>query len=248
LEERVRKAFEGAGVPLPIDEAGARVSGDETVFAKSFEVDEDSGVHFKARAGDVTVVGTDGPRVEVRVTKSGGSNVERKAQPVLFSKTGEGLTFLTTAPPGGRVKVACEIRVPRGLKKLEVSAESGRVKVQDFGGEVEVELGAGEVDIAATGAVRSRLGSGTTKVSYGGQREEAQEFAVTNGTVEVSFGGEPEASLKAETANGDIKLDGAFGGLKAEKRANGRMLEADLGGGGAPLAVRVTNGDIKLRS
>jgi len=247
LPERIKQAVAGVGVPLPIDEGGARVSGDETVFAQSFELDEDAGVSFKGRAGDVTVVGTDGPRVEVKIAKRGGSHAERSAQPVLFSKTDGGLSFFTMAPPGGRVKVACEIRVPRGLKRLEVAAEAGRVKVEDFGGEVDVELHDGEIDIAASGAVRSRLTNGRTKVTYDGPRDEPQEFAVTNGTVEVSFGGEPEASLKAETANGDIKLDGDFGGLESEKRAGGRRLEADLGGGGARLAVSVKNGDIKLR-
>ncbi|HLM58566.1 MAG TPA: DUF4097 family beta strand repeat-containing protein, partial [Pyrinomonadaceae bacterium] len=140
-----------------------------------------------------------------------------------------------------------EIKLPRELKRLQISSEAGDVKVSDFGGELEVELKSGDIEVAAEGPVRTKLTNGTTRVTYEGRREAAQEFSVVNGRVEVEFAEGSEATIRAETANGDIKTEGDIDGLVPERRGAGRRLEAQLGEGGGRLAAKVGNGDIKLK-
>jgi hypothetical protein len=246
LGERIKEALESVGVPLPLDESGATVTGTDTVFTQSYELDADSAFVVHAASGSVTVTGTDGDQVVVKVTKHGGSPQQREAARVLASKTDEGLTILTTPGQGGAVSVSYEIKVPRELRRLEVSAERGDIKVGEFDGSAVLNLTNGSISVAAAGEVRGRLTNGDINVTYTGRHEDAQEFTVVNGGVRVSFGDEPQVDLNAASTNGDIKVEGDLG-ADAEKRGNGRRLEAELGGGGAPLTLKVINGDIRLK-
>ncbi|MDT7688054.1 MAG: hypothetical protein QOE46_813 [Acidobacteriota bacterium] len=244
LGDRIKEALKG--VPLPLDESGATVSGTDTVLTETYDLDADSVLAVHAVNGSITVKGVDGDQTVVKITKHGGSPQERSTSPVLASKTDEGLTLLTAPALNGAVSVSYEISLPRNLHKLELSADRGDVKVNDFDGAVSLNLTNGNISVAASGAVRSRLVNGKTSVSYTGQHEEAQEFSVVNGDVEVSFGGEPEADVHAASTNGDVKVDDSFG-VKAEKRVAGHKLDTQFGGGGAPLTLKVVNGDIKLQ-
>jgi hypothetical protein len=246
INEQVREALGESGVPLPLDESGATVSGDKTVLNETYELDGDATVSFRGVSGDVSVTGWDEDHAEVKVTKSGGSADARRGVPVLMSKSDEGLSFITAAAPGGPVRVSYEVKLPRNLHQIEISAEKGDVKIKEFNGSVALNLTEGDISVSTSGAARVKLVNGKASITYNGHHEEPQEFTVVNGDVEVSFGGEPEANVKAESTTGDVKVDDTFG-VKAEKRAAGHKLDAQFGGGGAPLTIKVVNGDIKLK-
>ncbi|HEX7313399.1 MAG TPA: zinc-ribbon domain-containing protein [Pyrinomonadaceae bacterium] len=245
--EEAMKALKGHGIPLPLDESEAVVSGDDTTLTRTFEINSDL---FKAHfvAGNVTVVGADdADNAVVKIVKHGGSVQERAATRVLAGEFEEGVVLMSAATPGGRVSVSYEITVPReGLRKLELSAQKGDIKVSGFDGELDLNLTNGSASIDARGAVRSRVANGRTSVTYTGGHDEPQEFSVVNGDLEVSLPGEVSVDLKAASVNGRIEVDGALP-LKAEKRGPGQRLEGELGGGGAPLNVKVVNGNIRIK-
>lgn len=227
--ERIKEALKGRGVPLPLDESDAVVSGDDTVLTRTFELD--SGASFAAHvmSGDVTIVGGDADEAVVKVVKHGGSVEERASTPVLAAESEEGVTLLSV-PPGGRVSVSYEITVPRGLRQLEISVNKGDVSVREF-----------------AGAVRSKVVNGNTHVSLPAEgREGAQEFTVIKGDIEATVADGADADLKAEALKGDIELDEGFG-LRVERSAAGRRASGRLGGGGDALLFKVTDGDIKIR-
>lgn len=240
------KALEGHGIPLPLDESGAVVSGDDTTITRTFDLNSDASFKAHVITGDVTVVGSDdADETTLKVVKHGGSVQERASTQVLAAESEEGIMLVSTGA-GGRVSVSYELTVPRkGLHKLELSAQKGDIKVSQFDGELELNVTNGSVSVATTsGAVRSRVVNGKTSVTYDGRHEEDQEFTVVNGDIEVSLSGEPEVDLKAASTNGRVEVDGALP-LKSEK--GGRKVEAELGGGGAPLDVKVVNGNIRIK-
>lgn len=248
LPERIKKAMESAGVPLPVDEADAEVGDDETVISESYDLGAGATVSVKGMSGDVSVVGTDDEGVEVKITKRGGSPQDRGGVPVLYSKTDDALSFITAAP-GGRVKVSYEIQVPRGLRRLDLSVESGTVKVRDFRGAVEAEARNGALDIQTEGAAKGKVANGNVTIGYGvNAKSGPQEYTVTNGNAVAFFGAYPKAELKAETGNGAIEIDPTISAPSAEKRGGGMRAFGRMGEGGAPLSIKVVNGSIKLKN
>nr|MDQ3745718.1 DUF4097 family beta strand repeat-containing protein [Acidobacteriota bacterium] len=245
LSQQIKDAVKGAGVPL--DESGAAVSGTDTVVTKSFELGDDATFSLRGAGGDVTVTGTDGDQAEVKITKHGGSPQERSSAPVLFSQNDKGVSLVSAGSPPD-VKVSYEIKLPSGLRQLEINSDRGNVRVESFGGSVTVNVRQGDLEFRdVTGAVRSKLVNGSTRVFVGGEeREAAQEFSVVNGGIEASFAEGADAQLKAETVNGEISADERYG-LKVERRPAGRVASGQLGDGGQPLNLKAVNGDIKLK-
>ena len=247
LQERIKDAIGRAGVPLPVDEADAEVGDDETVISQSYTLGANATVGVKGIAGDVSVVGTDDEEVEVKITKRGGSPEERGRVPVLSSKTDDALSFITAAP-GGRVKVSYEIKVPRGLRRLDLSVESGTVKVSDFQGAVEAEARNGTLDIQTEGSAKGKVTNGNVMIGYGDNSKSGpQEYSIMNGKAVATFGDSPKAELKAETGNGTIEVDPGLE-LNAERRGGGMRAAGRLGEGGPPLTIKVVNGSIKLKN
>jgi len=248
LGKVIQEALKGHGVPLPLDEADAVVSGDDTILTHTFELDSDESFSTNIVNGNVTVVGSDdADEAVVRVIKHGGSVQERASTKVLAAESDAGVTLISAAAPGGRVSVSYEIKVPRrGLRKLQLSAQRGDIKVTEFDGELNLNVSNGNVSVASNGAVRSRVANGRTSVTYTGGQHEPQEFLVENGDLEVSLPGEPSVDLTVASTNGRIEVDDALP-VKVEKRGSGYRAEARLGGGGGPLNVKVVNGNIRLK-
>jgi hypothetical protein len=243
--ERIKEALKGHGIPLPLDESDAVVSGDGTTITRTYDLGPDGSFSTHVDSGNVTVVGSEeADEAVVKIIKRGGSVQERASARVLAAESEEGVTLVSAGAPG-RVSVSYEITVPRhGLRKLELSAQRGDIKVSDFDGELELNVSHGSVTVGTSGKVRSRVINGRTNVTYAGRHEESQEFSVVNGDLEVSLPGEPEVDLEAASTNGRVEVDGALP-LRAER--GGRKVEGELGGGGAPLSVKVVNGNVRLK-
>jgi hypothetical protein len=247
LGDRIKEALKTAGVPLPLDESGAVVSGDTTVLTRTYELGDDATFAVHAVKGSVTVTGTEGEAVVVKIIKHGGSAGERGAARVLESKTDEGLTLLT-APGGEAVSISYEVSVPRQLRRLEIEAARGDVRVSGFAGAVVSDVQMGEVEFRdVSGEVRSKVIKGNTRIFHGGaEREGAQQFSVVKGNIEATFADGASADLKAETLDGQIEADEGFG-LRVVKAPAGRYLAGRIGEGGEGLFFKVTNGDIRLK-
>jgi hypothetical protein len=249
LGERIREALKGHGIPVPLDESDAVVSGDDTTITRTYELNSDDSFSTHFVNANVTVVGSDeADEAVVKIVKHGGSVEARASTHVLAAESEEGVTFVNSNGPGGPVSISYQITVPRkGLHKLELSAQKGDIKVSEFDGELDLNVTNGSVSVSANGAVRSRVTNGKTSVTYVGRHDEPQEFSVVNGDVEVFLTGSGQAvNLKAATTNGRIEVDNMIA-VKAEKRGSGYRAEAELGGGGAPLNVKVVNGNIRLK-
>ncbi len=247
LGDRIKEALKTAGVPLPLDESGAVVSGDTTVLTRTYELGDESAFAVHAFKGSVTVTGADGDSVVVKIIKRGGSAAERGGARVLESKTEEGLTLLT-APASDAVSVSYEVSLPRNMRRLEIEADKGDVRVSGFAGAVVADVKMGEVEFRdVSGEVRSKVIKGNTKIfQSGAEREGSQQFSVVKGDIEATFAGDANADLKAETLDGDIEVDDAFG-LRVERGNAGRHLAGRLGDGGEALLFKVTDGDIRLK-
>ena len=247
LGDRIKKAINDAGVPTPLDESGATVTGTDTVLTKTYEIDDDATFSLRGVGGNVTITGTDGDRAELKITKHGGSPQERSAARVLLSKTDDHLSLISAVPPGA-VEISYEIKLPRELHQIEITSDKGGVKVEEFGGAVVVNLREGNLEFRdVTGSVHSKLVNGNTKVSLGQtDREGEQEFSVVNGDIEATVADGADAELKAETITGDISVDERYG-LKVERRPVGHSVAGTLGDGGPPLQLKVVHGDIKLK-
>jgi hypothetical protein len=247
LGDKIRKAIKEAGAPMPLDESGATVTGTDTVITKTYTLDDDATFSLRGTGGNVSITGTDGDRAEVKITKHGGSPQERSSVPVLLSQTDEQLAIVS-APAASGVEVSYEVKLPRGLSKIEISADHGDMKVADFGGAVAVKLREGHLEFRdLTGEVSSGIVNGSTKITFDKvDREGDQKFSVVNGDIEATVADGTDADLKAESVNGDISVDERYG-LKAEKRAVGHVASGRLGDGGPALELKTVNGGIKLK-
>ncbi|MDT7779882.1 MAG: hypothetical protein QOC99_2394 [Acidobacteriota bacterium] len=248
LGDQIKDALKGAGVPLPVDESGASVTGTDTVLTQTYDMGEDATFSLQVVNGNVTITGADGEQAVVKITKHGGSPQERSGARVLASKTDEGLTLITAPAQSGAVSVSYEVQLPRGLRQIEISADKGDVHVSGFDGEVVADLKMGDVEFRdVSGKVRSRLIKGNTRIFYEKpEREGAQEFSVVKGNIEATIADGANADVKAETLDGDIDVDEAFQ-MKVEKAPAGHSVAGRLGDGGEHLMFKVTKGDIKLK-
>ncbi|HST51236.1 MAG TPA: DUF4097 family beta strand repeat-containing protein [Pyrinomonadaceae bacterium] len=247
IGNKIKQALKEAGLPQPLDESGATVTGTDTVITKTFQLDDDATFSVRGIGGNFTITGTDGEQAEVKVTKHGGSPDERKAVPVLLSQTDEQLSIVG-GPASSGVEVSYEIKLPRDLKKIEIRSDHGDLKFADFGGAIDIKLRQGNLEFRdVSGSVHSELVKGDVKLSLDkSEREDGQEFSVVNGNIEATIADGADANLKAETITGEISVDERYG-LKVEKHPAGRSVTGQLGDGGPALGLKAVNGDIRLK-
>jgi hypothetical protein len=250
--EEAREVLDRASAMMPLDETGAKVSGDSTVFTKTLELGEDVTLSIPNAGGDVTIEGWDKKGAEIKITKRGGSDAERRAVPIMLSRDSERVALISPTLGHGEdseVGVSYEIKVPRSLRQLEISSEQSEVRVKGLEGGVMIDVKSGKLSFdGLTGPVRGKLIKGDIVVgpSVNSQRD-AQEFTVVRGNVNVTLGSNPNADLKAETMDGNIEVASAFPQIEVVKRPAGRHAMGRLGDGGSPLLIKVVNGDIKLK-
>lgn len=248
IGESIREALRSNGIPLPLDETGAVVSGDTTTLTRTYELDEDGAFAIHAVTGSVTVAGGDGDNVVVRVVKRGGSAAERAGARVLEAKSEEGVMLLTAPAPSASVSVSYEVSVPRHMRELKIEVERGDVRVSGFAGTLVADVKTGGLEFRdVSGEVRSKLIKGDTKIfGSGAEREGSQQFSVEKGNIEATLAEGFGADFKAEVLDGDVVLDESFG-LRVEKASAGRHVAGRIGEGGEELVFKVTDGRIRLK-
>lgn len=244
-------------VPLPaagadgviIDDEGAIVSGDMTVITKTLPLDPEGTLSIRNFSGNIRVEGWDEERAELKIIKRGGSADDRRNARVTLAHDDEHLS-LAAPGAGGPVEVAFEVRVPRGLQKVEISSASSEVRVSKLEAPLVVNVKTGSIKLEdVRGEARTGIFNGDTEVIYGGDgagRGSQQEFSSVNGDIDVTFAAETNADLTAEVVQGDIEVDDSLG-LRVQKRMVGRKVEGRVGEGGETLSIKSVNGSIKIK-
>jgi hypothetical protein len=234
-----------------LSEEGAVVTGSETIITKTFPMAPGGNLAITNVNGDINVEGWDGDEAEVKVTKHGGSEIDRRNVQVVSSTRG-GLSFRTASDRSNNsnVQVRYEIKLPRELKQVDVKGVNGSIKLSDLNGSISARTTNGSVDLAdlsVNGQLKVETVNGSARAVINELQQRGPiEFATTNGSITVELKPDANAQLSASSMHGSISLDDAFG-LRVEKGFPfGQHVDGALGHGGPPITIKTVNGSIKI--
>ena len=118
----------------------------------------------------------------------------------------------------------------RGVEgQIEFTTTNGGVRLTNVNGDVRGRTTNGGVDIELDGAT---------------WQGEGLDVQTSNGGVRISVPEHYSARLEASTTNGGLNSD--FPVMTRGLGRRPREIEATLGGGGAPIRVRTSNGGVKI--
>jgi len=140
--------------------------------------------------------------------------------------------------------VSYELWVPAQMN-LSLKSVNGGVSVRGVEGRIECNTTNGGVKLAnVNGDVRGRTTNGGVDIELDGAmwQGEGLDVQTSNGGVRISVPEHYSARLEASTVNGGLNSD--FPVVMQGRRP--REIEATLGGGGAPIRVRTSNGGVKI--
>ena len=232
----------------PLGEEGAEVSGDKTIITRTYPLKAGAGFALAQVAGDVTIEGWDGAEAQVTITKRGGTAEQRSDLEILHETSDRRLGFKTeVAGSSGVREVEYEIKLPRTVRQIEISAQSANVTLSNLGANVSVSLLRGNVSAERlTGTVNTRTMKGNTEVDMQDVTPTGpQSYSSTKGDVEIAAGG-ANATLKAETIDGSIRADEDLG-LSVQRQVPGEHAAGTLGRGGQSVVVKTISGSVKIK-
>ena len=141
--------------------------------------------------------------------------------------------------------VSFEVFVPRSYD-LSLKAHNGGISVRDVQGRIEFETTNGGVSLARlAGEVRGTTTNGGINLTLDGSQWNGSgvDVRTTNGGVKVMMPANYSAHLESSTVNGGMTFDFP---VTVQGKID-RELNTDIGGGGAPIRVRTTNGGVSIR-
>ena len=239
-----------AGEEEALDEEGAEVSGSETVITRVFPLEAGSSFAVTNVAGDIDVKAWDGEGAEVKITKRGGTADEREDVEIMHRRTPERLQ-LTTKPGAahGVRDVRYEIKLPRGLRQVDIRSTDSNVSVSGLDAGVGVNVMRGEIYLdGVSGTISTRTTKGNTKVALASAAPAAPLLVNgVNGNVEIKLRPGTNADVKAETIDGRVEAGDQLN-LNVERRLSGEHAVGRLGKGGQPIVVKTVSGNIRIRS
>ncbi len=239
------------GAAETLDEDDADVSDDKTVITKTFPLTPGAGQFELTNVnGDIRVEGWDKPQAEVKVIKHGGTPDERAEVEIKLQQAGDHLELRTAPDNQGNVDdVVYEVKLPRRLQHIGLSAMNGDVKLTGVRGNIEITAQRGDIKLEDVGgALTTKTLTGNTKIVLAANApgDAPQSFNAISGNIEVQLGDETNAEVRADTTSGEIKIDDELG-LQVEKRLVGQHLAGRLGQGGPPLVLKTVSGNIKIK-
>jgi DUF4097 and DUF4098 domain-containing protein YvlB len=137
------------------------------------------------------------------------------------------------------------LRIPR-QSDLDLRADNGGIHISDVKGAIKFETVNGGVHLESiAGDVDGRTVNGGLHVKLKGPGWEGDGMSLrtSNGGVSLAVSEGYRAHLETGTVNGHLDIDFPV----AVQGRIGKDVELDLGGGGAPIQVRTTNGGIRVR-
>ncbi|MFN2482355.1 MAG: DUF4097 family beta strand repeat-containing protein, partial [Pyrinomonadaceae bacterium] len=230
-----------------LDESGARVSGDETVITRTFEMKPGAMLWLSNPSGDISVEGWDGEEAQVKITKRGGSAEEREDVEITQQESDEGLTLRTSEHSDEVKGVSYEIKLPRGARGIEIKSRESNIKLANLAGDVSLNVLRGDISLKGmTGTISARTMKGDISVNLKDATPKGpQSLNAVSGGITLNVGG-ANAELKAETVSGDVDADGELN-LSVEKRVAGEHAAGTLGKGGPPIVAKTVSGDIRIK-
>jgi DUF4097 and DUF4098 domain-containing protein YvlB len=168
---------------------------------------------------------------EIEETKSG-SHIR------LESRTG--LSFMVNRSKS----VDYTVRAPSWVN-ITLDSTNGEIEVVGVGGMFRAESTNG--DIRATsleGGASVETTNGNVHLEFARLAEGGLKSSTTNGDITVSLPRDVKASLSARVTNGSISATDLSLTTTEQSR---RKLEASIGGGGPPVRLSTTNGEIRVR-
>lgn len=178
--------------------------------------------------GSITVVGTDGDRIEMKAVRGIEAEDHEKAQEaardvVLEIKAETGKVILYVDAPwrtrnginyrgwhyyGYDVSYDFELHVPKKIHLFLKTVNGGKINGQDVEGEHEVSHVNGGIDMTGiSGPTKVTTVNGPVKVSFNKNPEGDCIFKTVNGKVEVELHDGLSADLKLKTFNGQVYTD-----------------------------------------
>jgi putative adhesin len=142
--------------------------------------------------------------------------------------------------------VSYELAVPAQMA-LNLKTVNGGVSIKEVEGQIEFTTTNGGVKLTNIGGdVRGRTTNGGVTVDLDGVswRGEGLDVQTSNGGVNLMLPEGYSARLEASTVNGGLNSDFP---LSVTGRISKRQVEATIGGGGAPIKVRTSNGGVNIR-
>ena len=125
---------------------------------------------------------------------------------------------------------------------LSARTSGGAIRISDVVGSVEVRTSGGRIAIDGAGTlVRARTSGGNVSVRFDGAPEGTIE--TSGGSIEVEIPEESNVDLDARTSGGRVTVEADIS-VRGVFRAN--HIEGAVNGGGPPLRLRTSGGNISL--
>lgn len=239
----------------------------QSVISHSLQASANGSLIMVDLQGDVTVLGTDGERLEIReIIRVKGAAGPDEARQIITRSTGSLIIEISGEPatyrftPTGRhrrhISFDYLVQVPRPFS-VAVKALAGDVDLTDLVGDLQVKTGSGDIGLSnCSGKIEVRTGAGDIDaVHIEGQIElntgagdvEARhakgQITVNSGAGDIEMVSS-EGSFDINTGGGDIDLRNITGDRVAAKTGGG---DIDLQSVTADVNAMSKGGDISVR-
>jgi DUF4097 and DUF4098 domain-containing protein YvlB len=139
-----------------------------------------------------------------------------------------------------------EIRVRGTQGSVEAATVNGDVEVLGVNGTLELQTTNGEIRLGGIrGGAVAQTTNGAVSADFASvANRDVVDLGTTNGNLEVSLPSDVHATLEANTTNGRVTISGFQ--LKTRGTLTSKSILGTIGGGGARVALRTTNGNIDV--
>jgi len=139
-----------------------------------------------------------------------------------------------------------EVRIRGTSGDVEAVTVNGDVEVAGVGGALELQTTNGEIRLGGIrgGAVAQTTNGGITADFASVADHGAINLGTTNGNVDVTLPSNLGATFEATTTNGRVSISGFE--IKTRGTLTSKSVLGVIGGGGARVALRTTNGNIDV--
>jgi hypothetical protein len=201
--------------------------------------------------GEVRILGSDRPDVEVTVQRTAPTTEALEQLPLAFEDTPERVTIRLAQADGGTdpaFRSDVVLRVPRDAVIERVRVMEGKLTVEQFRGALTAAVRRGPIEAAdVSGALRLETGIGSVTLKNarlvpGG----VLRLRAFNGDVRLQMPGAPaDARVMALALNGTIQSDIP---MTARDTWGPRWSEATLGKGEPVISIDVVTGNIEIKT
>ncbi len=218
-------------------------------------------------SGPVEIEGWGENRIQVHYVKQSRSRQALEELRVEIQEEGQNLRIRPIYPAAARAmfgSVSFQLKVPAGLKELEVHNISGPIEIRSLASDVaqRLETVSGSIRSERSGDLRASSTSGSIDFSFAGRSLQVKSISGRIGGLVRAL--EPGGTAELESVSGAVELE-AFSGLDAalrlgsvsgsiscdfpvqisEKREH--RLEGRIGQGSSSLAIKTISGSIRIK-